>query len=536
MKILLVIHHFPPDYSAGAEQYAYRIAQGLRRQGHAIEVVCIKSITEGTMIPSCTTDVYNGLPVHRLRFDLRQAPNPFEWSFRNPELGHWLALFLQQTCPDVVHFNSGYLLGGTVAEVALACNVLANKWLCRRLRDVFVGLNRPEAIAKAMGTAPHLELIAERRRYLKQVLESIDAVVSPSRFLIHKLEEYEFRPRRTVYLPFGLDPAYFSNPRPSGALAPLRIGYMGQLAPHKGVHLLLAAFKKIARRSPSWRLILHGQISTATLYGRRLLRMAHHNPAITFAGTYPNSQVGQILNGLDVVAVPSIWYENRPTAIVEAHAARVPVVAARLGGMAELVRHDENGLLFEPGNVESLAGQLQRLLDEPTLLSRLRSGIQPVPTIEEETATLVSLYESLLQETRFSPKTWFLVAPETGFLRKRRRFAFARSGKTRFLRSSLRLLLASTSCIMQLDARDVPMHSRRITSDTRPDTGTIEPIHHPLVGKRHWHPGAGTGLLCPPASGPRGAPRALPRHSDRRTGTAVPWRTTRPPTQMGAPQ
>ena len=442
MKILLVIHHFPPDYSAGAEQYAYRIAQGLRRQGHAIEVVCIKSITEGTLIPSCTTDVYNGLPVHRLRFDLRQAPNPFEWSFRNPQLGHWLTLFLQQTRPDVVHFNSGYLLGGTVAEAALACNVptvltlhdfwfmcplitllrtdeticekpvppahctwcllfqyrcdhLSNKWLCRRLRDVFVGLNRPEAIAKAMGTAPHMELIAERKRYLKQVLESIDAVVSPSRFLIHKLEEYEFRPRRTVYLPFGLDPAYFSNPRPSGALAPLRIGYMGQLAPHKGVHLLLAAFKKIARRSPSCRLILHGQISTATLYGRRLLRMAHHNPAITFAGTYPNSQVGQILNGLDVVAVPSLWYENRPTVIVEAHAARVPVVAARLGGMAELVRHDENGLLFEPGNVESLAGQLQRLLDEPTLLSRLRSGIQPVPTIEEETATLVSLYESL---------------------------------------------------------------------------------------------------------------------------------------------
>jgi glycosyltransferase involved in cell wall biosynthesis len=443
VKILLVIHHFPPDYTAGAEQYAYRIAQGLRRQGHAIEVVCIKSITEGTLIPSCTTDVHDGLTVHRLRFDLRQAPNPFEWSFRNPQLGYWLGLFLQRNRPDVVHVNSGYLLGGTVIEAALACHVptvltlhdywfmcplitllrtdeticegpahpadctwclfsqhrchhLANKWLCRRLRNAFVRLNRPQAIAKAIGTAPQLELIAERRRYLKQVLESVDAVVSPSRFLMRKVDEHDLHPRRTVYLPFGLDPAYFSNPRPSGTLAPLRIGYMGQFAPHKGVHLLLAAFKKIARHSPSCRLILHGQISTATLYERGLLHEAGHDPAITFAGPYPNEQVGQVLNGLDVVVVPSIWYENRPTVIVEAHAARVPVVAARLGGMAELVRHDKNGLLFEPGDVESLAGQLQRLLTEPALLSQLRSGIQPVPAIEDETATLLSLYESLL--------------------------------------------------------------------------------------------------------------------------------------------
>ena len=443
-----MIHHFPPDYHAGAEQYAYRIAQRLRRQGHAIEVACIKSITEGTLIPSHTTDVYNGLPVHRLRFDLRQAPNPFEWSFRNPELGHWLTLFLQRTRPDVVHLNSGYLLGGTVPEAAFACHVptvltlhdywfmcplitllrtdeticerpvppahctwcllsqyrcdrLSDKWLCRHLRDVFAGLNRSErmstsgAIAKALGIAPHVELIAERKRYLKQVLAGLDAVISPSRFLIHKMEQYGFQPRQMVYLPFGLDPAYFSGPRSSNPSAPLRLGYMGQFAPHKGVHLLLAAFKQVARRSPSCRLTLYGQISTATRYERRLLQTAHDAPSITFAGPYPNEQVGQVLNGLDAVVVPSLWYENRPTVIVEAHAARVPVVAARLGGMAELVRHDENGLLFEPGNVESLAAQLQRLLDEPTLLSRLRSGIQPVPTIEQETATLVSLYKSL---------------------------------------------------------------------------------------------------------------------------------------------
>jgi glycosyltransferase involved in cell wall biosynthesis len=99
MKIVLITHHFLPDYNAGAEQYAYRIAQGLKRQGQAVEVVCIESITEGTPIPACTTDTYAGLPVHRLRFDLRQAPNPFEWSFRNPELGRLVQKLLAASPP-----------------------------------------------------------------------------------------------------------------------------------------------------------------------------------------------------------------------------------------------------------------------------------------------------------------------------------------------------------------------------------------------------------------------------------------------------
>jgi glycosyltransferase involved in cell wall biosynthesis len=447
MKIALITHHFPPNYNAGAEQYAYRIAQELRRQGHTIEVVCIESITDGSLTPTCTTDHYHELSVHRLHFDIRKAPNQFEWSFRNPELGHWIGLFLRRTRPDLVHINSGYLLGGAVAEAAFGRNIptvltLHDYWfLCplitllradgeiceepvpparcvwcslserRRYRlpdkglgsclgDAFVRLSRSEKMAKIMGISSHLELISERRRYLKQILESIDAVISPSQFLIQKVEEYGFQPRQVVYLPFGLDKTHLSHTGPSTPRTKFRIGYLGQFAPHKGVHLLLAAFRKLTKRPGSCELTLRGRISDATPYERKLLRIARRDPAITFAGPYPNHEVGQVLNDLDVIVVPSVWYENRPTVIVEAHATQTPVVAARLGGMAELIRHNENGLLFEAGSVEDLTEQLHRLLNEPTLLSQLRSGIQPVPTVEEETATLMSIYGSLISSPR----------------------------------------------------------------------------------------------------------------------------------------
>jgi glycosyltransferase involved in cell wall biosynthesis len=442
MKIALVTHHFPPSYKAGAEQYAYRIAQELQRQGHKIEIVCVESVTDGSLVPTCATDTYNGLLVHRLHFDITQAPHRFEWSFRNPELGHWVKSFLQRSDPDVAHINSGYLLGGTVPEATrelglptvltlhdywflcplhtllrrdgkicagpvssarcVWCSLsekrryrLPDEQLQGRLGDAFARLSQSETIAKVMGITPQLEMMAERRVYLKRVLEAIDLVISPSRFLIQKVEEYGFKPRQMVCLPFGMENTHLSSHQVNHRLEKLRIGYLGQFTPHKGVHLLLAAFQRLNKTSGSCELILHGKISGRSTYERKLLRIAKNDPAITFAGPYPNSEVGRVLNDLDVIVVPSVWYENRPTVIIEALATRTPVVATRLGGMAELVKHNQNGLLFEVGDVEGLKEQLQHLLDTSTLLSQLRDGIQPVPTVEEEVTTLVSLYKSL---------------------------------------------------------------------------------------------------------------------------------------------
>jgi glycosyltransferase involved in cell wall biosynthesis len=62
-----------------------------------------------------------------------------------------------------------------------------------------------------------------------------------------------------------------------------------------------------------------------------------------------------------VLVVPSRWYENSPNVILEAQAMGLPVVTADHGGMAEMVRHEVDGLLFEPDNTASLASALSRL-------------------------------------------------------------------------------------------------------------------------------------------------------------------------------
>lgn len=443
MKIVLATHHFPPNYTAGTEQYVYRVACGLLRQGHAVEVVCIESIDSGSVQPRCVSDVYDDVLVHRLYFNLKQASDPLEWRFRNPELGQWFLGYLERTQPDVVHVNSGYLLGGTVFEAALHLGTplaltLHDYWFvcpqitllrtsgklcteyvpparcawCRlseqrryklidqriggHLGDAFVRLSDIQPLSKTMNLAQSIDVMARRRIYLKNIFEQVDLIIAPSQFVLDKVSEYGLHARRAVYLPFGLEHVHASNGLPLRMPSKsLRVGYLGQFAPHKGVHILLDAFRKVARHHSS-ELVLHGRISDATAYERKLQGVANSDSAITFAGPYPNANVGEILNALDVIVVPSIWYENRPTVIVEALATRTPVIASRLGGMAELIHHEKNGLLFEAGNSDSLAIQLQRLIDEPALLPQLRNGIEPVPEITDEIATLAALFEEIV--------------------------------------------------------------------------------------------------------------------------------------------
>ncbi|MCS7252383.1 MAG: glycosyltransferase, partial [Anaerolineae bacterium] len=74
----------------------------------------------------------------------------------------------------------------------------------------------------------------------------------------------------------------------------------------------------------------------------------------------------------------------------------VPVIGANLGGIPELIRHEQNGLLFQPDDASDLAVQLQRLLDEPNLLPRLRRGTLPFYSTWEEMIQLERIYERVI--------------------------------------------------------------------------------------------------------------------------------------------
>ena len=116
---------------------------------------------------------------------------------------------------------------------------------------------------------------------------------------------------------------------------------------------------------------------------REVVDRAAGHAAIRMHGPADHAQVPALLASLDVLVVPSAWEENSPFVILEAFRAGVPVVASRIGGIPELVEHEVNGLLVEPGNVEALAGALSRLASDRPLLARLGQGIRPVRPIDD---------------------------------------------------------------------------------------------------------------------------------------------------------
>ncbi len=459
MKVVLATHHFLPRYTAGAELYAYRVARWLQAHGHRVVVVCVESITDGDGRLRVEREDYEGLAVYRLYFNLARTPDPFRWSYWNPGIGAWFEGFLREQAPDVLHVNSGYLLSASVILAGRAADVpivltLHDYWfLCPRLHlqrpdgTLTVLPNRPAECAWCLMTekrryrlpdvisggrigrlatawldhrrSSRVQAIEERRRVLREALGQVTAFVAPSRFLRDLYISQGLPPERFSLIRHGLDmqlwhqirgsstspllssPEIEGDGRRDRLQAGLRIGYLGQLEPHKGVHVLIEAFQRLSLPSRGGRdahLTIYGDLNRNASYVRRLQRLANGGPRITFAGAYDNQRVAEVLTGLDVCVVPSIWYENLPTVILEAQACGTPVVTADLGGMAEMVHHDVDGLLFRPGDPDDLARQLQRLVDEPDLLPRLRANAPPVMTIEAQMQALMAVYEVASRE------------------------------------------------------------------------------------------------------------------------------------------
>ncbi len=118
-------------------------------------------------------------------------------------------------------------------------------------------------------------------------------------------------------------------------------------------------------------------------------------PSVRWNGRYTGAFVWEALASIDVLVVPSRWYENSPNAILEAYEMQVPVVATDLGGMAELVQHGRTGLLFALNDAADLQAQLVRLRSEPGLLQSLRDGIPAVKSVDDEMHELVGRYAAL---------------------------------------------------------------------------------------------------------------------------------------------
>jgi glycosyltransferase involved in cell wall biosynthesis len=142
--------------------------------------------------------------------------------------------------------------------------------------------------------------------------------------------------------------------------------FVGRLSPEKGVATLAAAARSLAANS----LRVAGSGPDANL----LVGL----PAIAALGNLQVDQVMAEMVSASALVIPSLWYENFPRTLVEAMACGLPVLASRLGALAELVEDGVTGLLVEPGNAADWAAKMQWALDHPERMAAMGRNARAV--------------------------------------------------------------------------------------------------------------------------------------------------------------
>jgi GT2 family glycosyltransferase/glycosyltransferase involved in cell wall biosynthesis len=443
VRVLVVVHGFPPRAVGGTEIYARAHALTLHAQFGDDIFVLTREQDASRPEYSVRQEDRDGLHVAWINNTFRDAAS-FEQTYRNEAIDAAATPLIDNFQPDVAHIHHLTCLSTNLVAILKARGIpcvltLHDYWLkchrgqlldldyrvchgphhgCRNcigaaaggaalhagaalLRTMTRGV--PETTARlihraAAGVAgvlvsePALDQQQRLRlEHMRAVCRDITHFVAPSRSIRDRFVAFGVPEGRITVADNGTDTSGLVV-TPRRARGPLRAAFVGTLMVSKAPHLLVEAIRLLTPGTAEATLIgayspYHGD----DRYRTQLDALSNH-PSVRMLGPIEHSHLPEALNGVDVVVVPSIWPENSPVIIHEAFAAGIPVVGSRIGGIPELIDDGRNGLLFEPGDANGLARALTRLIEDPGLIDHLRRGIKPVRTLAEDAAAARQIY------------------------------------------------------------------------------------------------------------------------------------------------
>lgn len=371
MKVLIVSYLLDPRIGGGAATSALRLCQGLVAQG--VEVVAVATHNE----PQPRTTEEYGFRVHYFRprnlywvadKDQHSLPERAVWQIIdtwNPHVYRQLRRIIDRERPDVVHVHKLRGLSPAVWTAAAAENRHPIIQTCRDYEAVSPE-GQLESTVGRMALRRHWALRpyqAARAHWSR----AVDVATAPSRFTLEIITGLGFFPEaQPIVVPNTHGYHAAELPRgPASAVPPpgdtFRFLYLGRLETTKGIDLLLKAFTQIAADIP----YAHLDIAGTGTRAEALRRQYGAHPQVRFHGYLAGDAKDQIIAQADMLLMPSIYREVFGNSIIEAYAFGKPVLAARVGGMPELVRPGQTGALVEPDDVDALGRALCKLAAAP---------------------------------------------------------------------------------------------------------------------------------------------------------------------------
>lgn len=420
VKILAVSAHYPPNFVSGGTLAPQRVARGMRRRGHDVEVFA-GWLGDRPSLETWTEVDEEGVPVHWVATTPWTAWND-ERNFDNPAVVELFADRLRRFAPDLVHVHSLQTLGGGIvaaaADAGVATVVTMHDfwWVCARqfLVDRDFVPCCPVVDAGVCPCEVDHDWLLDRNRRLRAQLASADlvlAVSSASRSLLEangvgrdRLEVDE-NGLPTPVESAGSETVGVAEP---AAIGPLRILFAGGADRMKGGHVLLDALLRL-ERDGRWSL---------TAYGLRPLAEELGHPAlgrgeIDWRASFGPDEASSVFGSCDVVVVPSVMRESHSILTREALLHGRAVVVTDTFGPEEVVEEGRNGFVVPAGDACSLADVLRALVDDRALVAAMSSAetTTRIRPIDEQVDWLVRRFDRLLAD-RTAP------APEARPLRK----------------------------------------------------------------------------------------------------------------------
>lgn len=296
--------------------------------------------------------------------------------------------------PQLVHLSNGLLIGmarmlGRELGVPVVCSLSGEDVFLEKLPEPYY---------------------SQARAVLHERSAELAALVATNRYYADFMAEYLPVSREQIHvIPLGLNLSGHGTGRAArrerdAAAQTVTIGFLAQICPDKGLHLLAEAFRLLAEDKdlPPTRLLAAGYLDPAEQPYLEQIRsqIAAWGLADRFryVGELGRAEKIAFLQSLDVMSVPTVYRESKGLPVLEAWANAVPVVVPEHGAFPEMVADTGGGLLFEPGNVADLAAGVKRLITDHALASECGRRAQQAVHLRYHAARMaeemIELYRS----------------------------------------------------------------------------------------------------------------------------------------------
>jgi glycosyltransferase involved in cell wall biosynthesis len=446
--VLFICHNHPSVRPGGAEAYALELHRHLVASGEMQSVFLAK----GGPPLSHAGSVHLGTHIapvenHPHEYFFFTEAWDYDWTLgtipndKRAYTKHVRA-FLRAIQPDVVHLQHTMFFGYDILrEIKNTC---PNAAIVYTLHEFMPICHRQGQMVRTTDGTPCMQESPRRcnecfpsidqqtfflrKRFVQSHLSVVDRFIAPSAFLGQRYVDWGLPADKVQVEEYGRTPPPGEAPAQPRTHRD-RFGFFGQLTPFKGLNVvleaiaelhgdarpqqdpLLTALERAAAPQPSAagerddeprpHVRVHGanlDLHPGQFQNRIAELLERAGDHVTFIGAYDHDDLHAYMAEVDWVIIPSIWWENSPLVIQEAFHFGRPVIASDIGGMAEKVTHEVDGLHFRANDPTSLAATMRRAATEPGLWERLRSGIRPVYRMEEHAQRLSEMYEQLRHE------------------------------------------------------------------------------------------------------------------------------------------